>query len=71
MPAQIRLAELIGALSHALDLTGGQLAGHCIRTAHIGTAIGRRLGLAEPQLHESCGNPSSTDSSSPEGDTAG
>jgi putative nucleotidyltransferase with HDIG domain len=52
MPAQIRLAELIGALSHALDLTGGQLAGHCIRTAHIGTAIGRRLGLAEPQLHE-------------------
>lgn len=38
MLAQIRLAELIGALSHALDLTGGQIAGHCIRTAHIGTA---------------------------------
>lgn len=52
MLAQIRLAELIGALSHALDLTGGQIAGHCIRTAHIGTAIGRRLGLPEEQMHD-------------------
>jgi HD-GYP domain-containing protein (c-di-GMP phosphodiesterase class II) len=52
MLAQIRLAELIGALSHALDLTGGQIAGHCIRTAHIGTAIGRRLGLSEAQMHD-------------------
>ncbi|NBB50257.1 HD domain-containing protein [Rhizobium sp. CRIBSB] len=52
MPARIRLAELIGALSHALDLTGGQDPGHGIRTAHIGSAIGRRLGLSEQQLHD-------------------
>ena len=52
MPASIRIAELIGALSHALDLTGGQDPGHCIRTAHIGSAIGRRLGLSEQQLHD-------------------
>jgi HD-GYP domain-containing protein (c-di-GMP phosphodiesterase class II) len=52
MPATIRLAELIGALSHALDLTGGQDPGHCIRTAHIGGAIGRQLRLPEAQLHD-------------------
>ncbi|MCU0832786.1 MAG: HD domain-containing protein [Rhizobiaceae bacterium] len=52
MPAIIRLAELIGALSHALDLTGGQDPGHCIRTAHIGSAVGRRLGLGEAELHD-------------------
>jgi HD-GYP domain-containing protein (c-di-GMP phosphodiesterase class II) len=52
MPAKIRLAELIGALSHALDLTGGQQPGHCIRTAHIGCAVGERLGLAETQRHD-------------------
>jgi HD-GYP domain-containing protein (c-di-GMP phosphodiesterase class II) len=52
MPAQISLAELIGALSHALDLTGGQVSGHCIRAAHIGTAIGRSLDLPEAQLHD-------------------
>jgi HD-GYP domain-containing protein (c-di-GMP phosphodiesterase class II) len=48
----IRLAELIGALSHALDLTGGQDPGHCIRTAHIGSAIGRKLGLGEDELQD-------------------
>ena len=29
--AGMRLAELIGALSHALDITEGQPKGHCIR----------------------------------------
>ena len=52
MPAKIRLAELIGALSHALDLTGGQDPGHCIRTAHIGSAVGRKLGLSEEAQHD-------------------
>jgi HD-GYP domain-containing protein (c-di-GMP phosphodiesterase class II) len=52
MPARIRLAELIGALSHALDLTGGQDPGHCIRTAHIGSAIGRKLGLGAKERHD-------------------
>ncbi|WP_062221964.1 HD-GYP domain-containing protein [Aureimonas sp. D3] len=44
-PAPVRLTELLGALSHALDLTEGQPAGHCVRSAFIGTWIGRELGL--------------------------
>lgn len=48
----IRLAEIIGALSRALDLTEGQPAGHCVRCAWIGTSIGRALGLPEEDLSE-------------------
>ncbi|KAB0676083.1 HD-GYP domain-containing protein [Aureimonas leprariae] len=52
-PAQsLRLSELLGALSYALDLTEGQPLGHCVRTAWIALAIGRRLGLPEMQLWE-------------------
>ena len=36
----IRLAELIGALSHALDLTEGQPRGHCMRVCWIGMQLG-------------------------------
>ena len=28
---QLRLSELLGALSHALDMVEGQPAGHCVR----------------------------------------
>ena len=48
----VRLSELLGALSHALDLTEGQPAGHCVRATWIGTQIGRSMGLPEPQLWE-------------------
>lgn len=48
----IRLSELFGALSHALDLTEGQPAGHCVRATWIGLSIGRRLGLAEEDLRD-------------------
>ena len=48
----IRLSELLGALSHALDLTEGQPAGHCVRATWIGTHIGRAMGLPESQLWE-------------------
>ena len=44
-PLQLRLAELLGALSHALDLTEGQPRGHCIRCCWIGTQLGTRLKL--------------------------
>ena len=33
---KITLSELLGALSHALDLTEGQPAGHCVRCSRIG-----------------------------------
>jgi putative nucleotidyltransferase with HDIG domain len=48
----ITLSELLGALSHALDLTEGQPAGHCVRCSRIGVAIGREIGLSEDELAE-------------------
>lgn len=52
-PSQVvRLSELLGALSYALDLTEGQPAGHCIRATYIAQAIGRRIGLPDLQLWE-------------------
>jgi len=49
---EIRLAELLSALSHALDLVEGQPAGHCVRCCWIGIHIGREIGLNEKQLWE-------------------
>ncbi|GJE19190.1 HD-GYP domain-containing protein [Methylobacterium marchantiae] len=46
----VRLSELLGALSHALDLTEGQPVGHCVRSCWIGTHIGREMGLQEYEL---------------------
>lgn len=48
----LKLSELIGALSYALDITEGQPPGHCVRCCWIGTHIGRRIGLPEDQLWE-------------------
>lgn len=49
---QIRLAEIMEALSKALDMTEGQPAGHCIRCCYIGTHIGREIGLGEDELRD-------------------
>lgn len=49
---QLRLAELIGALSYALDLTEGQPPGHCVRSCMIGMRLGRAIGLPEAALSE-------------------
>jgi HD-GYP domain-containing protein (c-di-GMP phosphodiesterase class II) len=48
----IELAQLLGALSYALDITEGQPEGHCVRCCWIGTQIGRELGLDNQQLHD-------------------
>ncbi|NBN76730.1 HD domain-containing protein [Microvirga tunisiensis] len=40
-----RLAELLGSLSFALDMTEGQPEGHCIRCCYIGMAVAGALGL--------------------------
>lgn len=48
----IRLSELLGALSHALDLTEGQPAGHCVRSTWIGVRIGQAMGLSQRELWE-------------------
>jgi HD-GYP domain-containing protein (c-di-GMP phosphodiesterase class II) len=42
----VRLSEVVAALSHALDLTGGQAVGHARRTAVIGMRLGVALGLS-------------------------
>ncbi len=49
---EIRLAELLGALSHALDLTEGQPAGHCVRSCWIGMQLANELHLSEAQSWE-------------------
>jgi HD-GYP domain-containing protein (c-di-GMP phosphodiesterase class II) len=49
---QLRLAEVIGALSHALDITEGQPPGHCQRCCWIGFHIGCELRLTETELRE-------------------
>src|SRR5574343_651428 len=49
-PPQLRLSELISALSHALDITEGQPEGHCVRCCWIGMHIGRQLGLGDDEL---------------------
>jgi HD-GYP domain-containing protein (c-di-GMP phosphodiesterase class II) len=48
----MKLSELIGSLSYALDITEGQPAGHCVRCCWIGMHIGRAAGLPDEQLWE-------------------
>lgn len=45
-------AEVLGALSHALDITEGQPEGHCVRACWVGMHIGRALDLSETELGE-------------------
>jgi putative nucleotidyltransferase with HDIG domain len=49
---EIRLAELLGALSHALDLTEGQPAGHCVRSCWIAMQMADALQLDQTQSWE-------------------
>ena len=52
MAHEIRLAEILGSLSRALDLTEGQPPGHCVRCCWIGVTIGRAMGLPETDLRD-------------------
>jgi HD-GYP domain-containing protein (c-di-GMP phosphodiesterase class II) len=49
---ELPLAQLIGALSYALDITEGQPPGHCVRCCLIGMRIGRAIGLPDESLWE-------------------
>jgi putative nucleotidyltransferase with HDIG domain len=49
-PARVELAELVGALSHALDITEGQPVGHGVRCCWIGMHMGIALGFDEAML---------------------
>ncbi len=46
----VRLSEVVSALSYALDITEGQPMGHATRTTLIGMRIARQLGLSQDQL---------------------
>jgi HD-GYP domain-containing protein (c-di-GMP phosphodiesterase class II) len=48
----LSLPDLVGAFSHALDLTEGQPAGHCIRACWIGMHVGKAVGLTGRALDE-------------------
>jgi len=47
-----RLGELLGALSHALDMAEGQPVGHCMRSCWIGQQLGRAIGLSTADLRD-------------------
>ncbi len=47
--SEVRLSEIIAALSHALDLTEGQPPGHAERTCAIGMRLAADLGLGAEQ----------------------
>ena len=49
---KIRSAELIGALSHALDITEGQPRGHCHRVCWLGMKLGQGINLAREELSD-------------------
>ena len=51
-PTDMKLSELIGSLSYALDITEGQPDGHCVRVCWIGMHIGRDAGMSQEQLWE-------------------
>lgn len=48
----VRLSEILGALSYALDMTEGQPPGHCIRCCWIGVHIGAEIGLIEREIFD-------------------
>lgn len=50
--ADIRLSEILGAFSYALDATEGQPRGHCVRACWIGSQIGEAIGLKGVEAHE-------------------
>ena len=45
-PDAVRVSDLLGALSFALDLTEGQPMGHSLRTCLIGMSLAERAGLS-------------------------
>ncbi|MDE2385212.1 MAG: HD-GYP domain-containing protein [Alphaproteobacteria bacterium] len=47
---KIRSAELIGALSHALDITEGQPRGHCHRVCWMGMKLGQGINMPREEL---------------------
>lgn len=52
MQTPLTFAEILSALSHALDITEGQPRGHAVRTAYIALRIGTELGLSDTDMRD-------------------
>lgn len=52
LPDELRLAEIIAALSRVTDLGMGQPAEQAIRTCLLATGLARRMGLAESDVRD-------------------
>ena len=52
MEAPITFAEILSALSHALDITEGQPRGHAVRTTLITMRLAEILQLSESERHD-------------------
>jgi putative nucleotidyltransferase with HDIG domain len=50
--SRISLADILSALSFALDLTEGAVQGHAVRSCLLGMRIGREAGLSEDELFD-------------------
>lgn len=48
----VRMVELVGAFSYALDITEGQPEGHALRCAWIGGHVGQAIGLGPAEREE-------------------
>jgi putative nucleotidyltransferase with HDIG domain len=48
----IRVGQVVSALSSALDLSTGQPAGHSVRSCMIGMRIGKEIGLSRAELSD-------------------
>lgn len=51
-PLSVRMSEVLGALSYALDLTEGQPPGHSLRCCWIAMHVGQEMGLAAAALSD-------------------
>ncbi|BCW96409.1 MAG: HD domain-containing phosphohydrolase [Fimbriimonadales bacterium] len=54
MQTPLTFAEILSALSHALDITEGQPRGHAVRTAYLALRIGKELGFSDADMRDLC-----------------
>ena len=52
MHTPLTFAEILSALSHALDITEGQPRGHAVRTAYLALRIGKELQLPDTDMRD-------------------
>ncbi len=56
-PGDIRMSEIVGALSVALDITQGHPEGHCMRSAMIGMRLAEHAAACRLPIARRCSMP--------------